>query len=108
MLEGLPNYFLSIGYTNASWTLGSDCTAQYVVRLIKHMDKYHKSMVVPSPTNRDQLEEGPLLNLNSTYVKKAKSELPKAATSGPWKARTNYWYDLVQAKYGGYDDLHFN
>ncbi|KAJ1029600.1 hypothetical protein NDA13_002845 [Ustilago tritici] len=108
MLEGLPNYFLSIGYTNASWTLGSDCTAQYVVRLIKHMDKYHKSMVVPSPTNRDQLEEGPLLNLNSTYVKKAESELPKTATSGPWKARTNYWYDLVQAKYGGYDDLHFN
>ncbi|EST07676.1 hypothetical protein PSEUBRA_002771 [Kalmanozyma brasiliensis GHG001] len=107
MIEGLPNYALSIGYTNASWTLGSDCTAQYVVRLIKHMDKYHKSSVVPKPSNRDQLTQRPLLDLNSTYVKKAEKDLPKAATSGPWRMRTNYWYDLVQAKYGGYDDLVF-
>ena len=107
MLEGLPNYALSIGYTNASWTLGSDCTAQYMVRLMKHMDKYHKSMVVPRPSNREELKQGPLLNLNSTYVKKAESELPKAATTGPWRMRTNYWYDLVQAKYGGYDELVF-
>ncbi len=82
MLEGLPNYMLSIGYTNASWTLGSDCTAQYTVRMIKHMDKYHKSSAVPKPSNRSELKEGPLLDLNSTYVKKAESELPKAATTG--------------------------
>ncbi|GAK63559.1 flavin-containing monooxygenase-like protein [Moesziomyces antarcticus] len=107
MMESLPNYAISIGYTNASWTLGSDCTAQYVVRLVKHMDKYHKSMAVPKPSNREQLEEGPLLNLTSTYVKKAENELPKAATTGPWRMRTNYWYDLVQAKYGGYDDIVF-
>ncbi|KIS70546.1 putative monooxygenase [Mycosarcoma maydis] len=107
MIEDLPNYAISIGYTNASWTLGSDCTAQYVVRLLKHMDKYHKSMAVPKPNNRDQLTEGPLLNLNSTYVKKAEKDLPKAATTGPWRMRTNYWYDLVQAKYGAYDELVF-
>ncbi|CDS82149.1 probable monooxygenase [Sporisorium scitamineum] len=107
MLEDHPNYAVSIGYTNASWTLGSDCTAQYVVRLIKHMDKYHKSMAVPKPSNRDQLEVGSLLDLNSTYVKKAEKDLPKAATTGPWKSRKNYWYDLVQAKYGGFEDLVF-
>ncbi|PWZ00536.1 FAD/NAD(P)-binding domain-containing protein [Testicularia cyperi] len=107
MLEGVPNFAISIGYTNASWTLGSDCTAQFVCRLIKHLDQYHKSQVQPKPENRNQLQEAPLLNLNSTYVKKAENDLPKAATSGPWRMRTNYWYDLVQAKYGSFDQLAF-
>lgn len=107
MLEDVPNYAISIGYTNASWTLGSDCTAQFVCRLIKHMDQYHKSSVKPHAPNRDQLEEAPLLDLSSTYVKKAERDLPKAAKTGPWRMRTNYWYDLVQAKYGSFDQLAF-
>ncbi|CDR99900.1 probable monooxygenase [Sporisorium scitamineum] len=107
MMEGVPNYILSMGYTNASWTLGADCTAQHVVRLIKHMDKYHKSIVVPTPQNKDKLNEGRLLRLDSGYVKRARSELPKVATSGPWRMRNNYWYDMFTAKYGGYPELNF-
>ncbi|KAN0060589.1 hypothetical protein ACQY0O_007241 [Thecaphora frezii] len=107
MLEGLPNLAVSIGYTNASWTLGSDCTAMYLCRLLRHLDTHHKSLVVPEPTARDKLGEGPLLNLNSTYVVKASERLPKAALSGPFRSRTNYWYDLIDAKYGSYTELKF-
>ena len=35
-----PNLALAIGYTNASWTLKVDLTAEYVCRLINHMDKH--------------------------------------------------------------------
>ncbi|EPQ30901.1 uncharacterized protein PFL1_01799 [Pseudozyma flocculosa PF-1] len=107
MLEGVPNMALSIGYTNASWTLGSDCTAMYLCRLLKHLDTHHQTLVVPEPKQREQLKQGPLLNLNSTYVVKASDDLPKAATSGPFRMRTNYWYDLLDAKYGSYSELKF-
>jgi len=38
MLSGVPNFAWTIGYTNASWTLKADLVAQYVCRLLKHMD----------------------------------------------------------------------
>ena len=40
MLEGVPNLVVSIGYTNASWTLKCDLTCEYVCRLINHMDAH--------------------------------------------------------------------
>ncbi|PWN52201.1 putative monooxygenase [Violaceomyces palustris] len=107
MLEGVPNLALFIGYTNASWTLGSDCTAHFMVRLMAKMDKEGKSMVVPRLESRESIKEAPLINLNSTYVQKASENLPKASSEGPWRLRTNYWYDLIQAKYGGLQGLTF-
>ena len=40
MLSGVPNFALTIGYTNASWTLKADLVAQYVCRLLAHMDRH--------------------------------------------------------------------
>jgi monooxygenase len=40
MLCGVPNLALALGYTNASWTLKCDLVAQYVCRLINHMDAH--------------------------------------------------------------------
>ena len=39
MYSGVPNLASTFGYTNASWTLKSDLTAQYVCRLLNHMRK---------------------------------------------------------------------
>ncbi|CAD6916632.1 unnamed protein product [Tilletia controversa] len=107
MLEDVPNLLLAIGYINASWTLGSDCTALFFCRMLKDMDKKRKTLVVPKPKNRAQLRDRPLLDLNSTYVKAAAKDMPKAADKGVWRMRTNYWYDWYQAKYGSYDGLVF-
>ena len=38
MLGGIPNFAFTLGYTNASWTLKADLTAEYVCRLLRHMD----------------------------------------------------------------------
>ncbi len=37
MLEGVPNLAMAVGYTNASWTLKSDLTCDYVARLLNEM-----------------------------------------------------------------------
>ena len=38
MLEDVPNMSWCVGYTNASWTLGADMTAQTVAKLLAHME----------------------------------------------------------------------
>ena len=39
MLSRVPNFAFTIGYTNASWTLKADLVAEYVCRLLAHMER---------------------------------------------------------------------
>src|SRR5262249_13214086 len=39
MFSDIPNLASIFGYTNASWTLKSDLIADYVCRLLNHMDR---------------------------------------------------------------------
>ncbi|TKY89033.1 hypothetical protein EX895_001564 [Sporisorium graminicola] len=107
MLEGIPNFAFAMGYTNASWTLGSDCTAHFVLRLLSHLAATNQEVVTPEAVERDQLVEAGLLDLSSTYIAKAKGSLPKTATTGPWRRRTNYWRDMWAAKHAAFDQLVF-
>lgn len=102
MVEGLPNLMLSLGYTNASWTLGTDSTAQLVCRLLTRMRKQGLSVIVPRMTaeEREELEESPFLALSATYVKKGGNVFPKAASTAPWQPRSYYWRDLAIARWG--------
>lgn len=100
MLEGVPNACLVIGYTNASWTLGADTTAELVCRLIKYMDKNGQSSAVPMVPKGQNMKAQPLLNLSSTYIEKAKGSLPSAGDAYPWLPRDNYLKDYWVAQYG--------
>ncbi|KAJ5914602.1 flavoprotein [Penicillium tannophilum] len=102
MVEGLPNLVLSLGYTNASWTLGTDSTAHLACRLLNRMRKQGFSVIVPRMTEeeRKKLKERPFLALSATYVKKAGNLLPKTASTAPWQPRSYYWRDLAIARWG--------
>ncbi len=41
MLDGVPNFAMTIGYTNASWTLKADLVARYVNRALCYLDRHH-------------------------------------------------------------------
>jgi len=99
MVQDVPNAAFVLGYTNASWTLGADATAQLVTRLLKHMDSEHVSSAVPHIDDSSNMKVLPTLNLTSTYLTKAGGQLPKASNVGPWRARSNYFSDLFTAKY---------
>ena len=47
MLSGVPNFAYTIGYTNISWTLKADLVAEYVCRLLNHMDAHGHRQIVP-------------------------------------------------------------
>ena len=100
MLQDLPNAAFVIGYTNASWTLGADSTAVQVCRLLKLMDGRGQASATPSVAKGQRLSVGSVMNLNSTYLERAKGQLPKAGDAGPWRPRNNHLKDLWVAAYG--------
>jgi cation diffusion facilitator CzcD-associated flavoprotein CzcO len=102
MLEDLPNAAMTIGYVDASWTLGADATAQMVCRILKQMRKESVSMVVPrcSDNEKSVMRIKPVLNLTSTYIKVGDSVLPKAGDRGQWRPRSYYYQDILMAWYG--------
>jgi cation diffusion facilitator CzcD-associated flavoprotein CzcO len=96
MIQDLPNATFVLGYTNASWTLGADATAQFVCRLIKNLEERGCIAVTPrvEPDVAPTLQKRSLWNINSTYVAISQHELPLAADRGPWQARDHYTKDL--------------
>jgi len=100
MIQDVPNACFVIGYTNASWTLGADATAQLVTRFLNKMEKHGQTSVVPQLDAANDMKDMPVLNLNSTYVLKAEGELPKAGSQKPWLPRSTYFTDMYEAKFG--------
>ncbi|MGK0412565.1 MAG: monooxygenase [Polaribacter sp.] len=92
MLSELPNFFVFAGYTNASWTLKSDLTSEYISRVLKFLEK-NKYQSVYSKVIEENLGELPLINLDSGYIHRAKDILPKQGDKFPWRLYQNYILD---------------
>jgi monooxygenase len=102
MFSDVPNLAISIGYTNASWTLKSDLTAEFVCRLLKYMDRHGYAQAMPK---RDpNVAEVPFMDFSSGYVQRAIHKLPRQGTKTPWRLHGNYAKDLVALRYGGLND----
>ena len=104
MLQDLPNMATAIGYTNASWTLGADATALFVVRLLKYLSDNGITAAVPRLEHPEKMKSTATLNLSSTYVVKGVKEIPKAGDKAPWLPRSTYFSDLWAAKFGNITD----
>lgn len=102
LIGGTPNFAIAFGYTNNSWTLKTDLTANYVCKLLNYMDK--KGYEVVMPNNIGEVSDEPFLNLNSGYIHRAKDILPKQGTKRPWKVYQNYAVDMLQTRFGAIED----
>ena len=103
MLGDVPNLAFTIGYTNASWTLKADLVAEYLCRLLNHMDANGYDICVPHLSDPSVTPE-PILDFTSGYVVRSVAELPKQGSKEPWKLRQNYAIDLRSLRYGSLDD----
>jgi monooxygenase len=102
MLSGVPNFAWTIGYTNASWTLKADLVAEYVCRLLKHMDANDYAAVTPDAGG--ETAANPFLDLASGYVKRSVEHLPKQGDRTPWRLHQNYVKDVRLLRRGPIDD----
>ena len=104
MLSGVPNFALTVGYTNASWTLKADLVAGYVCRLLQHMDEHgYRSVTPEAPAVRDD-ERSPLIDLQSGYVSRGVHQLPQQGPRAPWRLHQNYLRDVGRMKHGSLTD----
>jgi monooxygenase len=103
MLSGVPNFAFTVGYTNASWTLKADLVSEYVVRLLRYLDRHGYDQCVP--TNDDPtVTTRPLLDFQAGYVLRSVEEFPKAGSRQPWQLGMSYAHDLVKLRHGSMDD----
>ena len=102
MYGGVPNLASTFGYTNASWTLKADLTADYVCRLLNHMDRHGQASCTPQRDPAVATE--PFLSFTSGYVQRALAMLPKQGDRKPWRLDQNYLLDLLTLRLGRVDD----
>ncbi|MDP9412907.1 MAG: hypothetical protein M3Q08_02195 [Pseudomonadota bacterium] len=92
----------SARHTNASWTLKCDLSADYVCRLINHMDRQGYRMCVP---RRDEAAgEASMVDFTSSYIARALPELTKQGQRPPWKLRQNYFLDMADLRLRSIED----
>ena len=102
MLSDVPNFAFTIGYTNASWTLKADLVADFVCRLLSHLDEHGVRRAV-APRDPSVGEER-LITFSSGYILRALDELPKQGDREPWKLRQNYLKDVRSINHDRIDD----
>ena len=103
MLSGVPNFAISFGYVNASWTLRTDLTCEYVCRLINLMDKKNVYCCTPID-NLDSYGDDKLIDFTSGYIKRGLHMMPKQGNKSPWKNYQNYIKDIFSIRYISIDD----
>lgn len=91
LLEDLPNFAWVIGYTNASWTLKADLVADYVCRLVQHLDAHGLGVAVARDCAGHKLaDESVMSNLNAGYIRRASDQLPRQGRQAPWRVTHHY------------------
>jgi len=102
----IPNLASTFGYINASWTLRSDLTAEYVCRLLNHMRK--KGVVQCTPRLREQdrnMKERPWIDgFSSGYMQRMMHRMPRQGDHEPWVNPQNYRRDKKMFKHSPIDD----
>ena len=108
MFSGIPNFAITFGYTNASWTLKADLVSEFVCRVLNYMDEHGFDRVVPEHPGA-AVGELPFMDFAPGYFLRAIDQLPKSGSRAPWRLKQNYFLDLRLIRQGKVDDeaLHF-
>lgn len=103
MFSDVPNLAATFGYTNASWTLKADLTAEYVCRLLRHMEETGAKQCTPRLRDPEVSEE-PFIDFSSGYIQRALADMPRQGSKTPWRLRQNYVLDILALRHGAVDD----
>lgn len=103
MLEGVPNFALAFGYTNASWTLKCELSSAYVTDVLTRMHETGLRQATPVQTDSAVVAQD-FLDLTSGYVKRGAALFPKSGDTFPWQVHQNYLRDYRAMRLNALDD----
>jgi monooxygenase len=99
MFSGVPNFAITFGYTNASWTLKADLVSEFFCRLLNYMDAKGFDTVEPQHPGND-VDELPFMDFNPGYFQRSMDKLPKSGSRAPWRLKQNYLFDMRTIRRG--------
>ena len=95
MFTGVPNLVWIFGYFRASWTLRVDLVADFVCRLLNHMDVRRAHKVEVALRSEDaSIPRLPWIdpeNFNPGYLMRGMSLLPRRGDKPEWQHTQDYW-----------------
>lgn len=106
LYSDVPNLVQTFGYINASWTLRADLTAEYVCRLLNHMDSTGTQQVVAKLREEDRnMKLLPwITDFSAGYMQRMMHMFPKQGDSGPWRNTQNYKTDKKMIRSAALED----
>lgn len=111
MFTGVPNLVWVFGYLRASWTLRADLVADFVCRLLGHMETRGVRQVEVALRPEDAgMELRPWIdedNFNAGYVRRGIGLLPKCGTKPEWAHTQDYWREKDEIPATDLDDAAF-
>lgn len=94
LIQDAPNLGIVFGYTNFPWTLKADIAAEYLCRLINHMDKHGITTATPRDLENSVVTDVSVMDsMNSGYVRRAADLLPRQGKADPWRVLNDYKAD---------------
>jgi cation diffusion facilitator CzcD-associated flavoprotein CzcO len=95
MFTGVPNLAWVFGYFRNSWTLRSELIADFVCRLLRHMDEKGAHRIEVALRREDHnMPLAPFFdpeNFNAGYVMRGLSLLPQRGDKPEWQHTQDYW-----------------
>ena len=95
MYSDVPNFTLTFGYVNASWTLRADIIAAYICRILNHMDDKKALRCTPRLRKQDEnMSPRPFIEgFTSGYLLRVMDNLPRQGDHEPWTNPQDYKYE---------------
>jgi monooxygenase len=106
MFSGVPNLVYTLGYINASWTLRSELVAEYVCRLVNHMDALNMRQCTPRLRTQDQSMQRRFMIEDFTpgYMRRVMHLFPRQGDRDPWRNTQNYALDKQMIRHAPLED----
>jgi len=94
MFSGVPNMAWVFGYFRASWTLRVDLMADFVCRLLKHMQaKGVREVMVEPPEGMARESWIDPENFNPGYLTRSMHLMPRRGDRHEWQHTQDYWVE---------------
>lgn len=95
MNSGIPNMSAMFGYLRTSWTMRVDLVADFICRLLNHMEARGAAVCTPTLGQQDlKMTPQPWIDpeeFNPGYMQRSLHLLPRRGDHEPWVFNTNYY-----------------